>query len=131
MHAHGSIAEPIVVVSALGGVTNALLALAEQAARGHLLGALARARGAARPPSAARRNGCSATGDAVAETCAELSAMIDELAHLAEALSTLGDLTPRSLDAIASFGEQMSSLLCVAAFRRGRACRRCTSTRAT
>ncbi len=43
--------------------------------------------------------------------------MIDELAHLAEALSTLGDLTPRSLDAIASFGERMSSLLCVAAFR--------------
>ena len=26
--------------------------------------------------------------------------MIDELAHLAEALATLGDLTPRSLDAI-------------------------------
>src|SRR5262249_8918177 len=32
---------PIVVVSALGGVTNSLIALAEQAARGHLLGALA------------------------------------------------------------------------------------------
>jgi aspartate kinase len=44
--------------------------------------------------------------------------MIDELAHLAEALATLGDLTPRSLDAISAYGERMSSLLCVAAFAR-------------
>ena len=56
--------------------------------------------------------------------------MIDELAHLAEALATLGDLTPRSLDAISSFGEQMSSLLCVAAFVQAGHCRPCTSTRA-
>ena len=32
--------QPIVVVSALGGATNALIALAEQAARGQLIGAL-------------------------------------------------------------------------------------------
>ena len=32
--------------------------------------------------------------------------MIDELAHLAEALATLGDLTPRSLDAISAYGER-------------------------
>jgi aspartate kinase len=56
------------------------------------------------------------SGKAAIETCSELSAMIDELAHLAEALATLGDLTPRSLDAISSYGERMSSLLCVAAF---------------
>jgi aspartate kinase len=55
-------------------------------------------------------------GAECAETSAELSAMIDELAHLAEALATLGDLTPRSLDAMASFGEKLSSQLCVAAF---------------
>jgi aspartate kinase len=36
---------------------------------------------------------------------------------LADALGTLGDLTPRSLDAIASLGEQMSSVLVVAAFK--------------
>ncbi|HEY4129646.1 MAG TPA: aspartate kinase, partial [Gemmatimonadaceae bacterium] len=52
------------------------------------------------------------------ETCAEISAMIDELAHLAEALATLGDLTPRSLDAISSYGEKMSSIICVAAFQK-------------
>jgi aspartate kinase len=44
--------------------------------------------------------------------------MFDELAALAEALRTLGDLTPRSLDAIASLGEQLSSVLVVAAFRK-------------
>jgi aspartate kinase len=52
-----------------------------------------------------------------AEVCSELSAMFDELAALAEALKTLGDLTARSLDAIASLGEQLSSVLVVAALR--------------
>ena len=44
--------------------------------------------------------------------------MIDELAHLTEALNTLGDVSPRSLDAIAAYGEQLSSQLVVAAFRQ-------------
>ena len=44
--------------------------------------------------------------------------MVDELAHLAEALNTLGDLTPRSLDAITSYGEKMSSIICAASFCR-------------
>jgi aspartate kinase len=40
--------------------------------------------------------------------------MFDELASLAEALSVLGHLTPRSLDAIAAIGERLSSHLVVA-----------------
>ena len=56
--------------------------------------------------------------------------MIDELAHLAEALATLGDLTPRSLDAISSFGEKMSSLHLRRGVRASRDCPPCTSTRA-
>jgi aspartate kinase len=107
----------VVVVSALAGVTNALIALAEQAAKGHLIGAL----GAVE--SLRSRHMEQATillgeGERATETIAELSAMADELAHLAEALATLGDLTPRSLDAISAFGEKMSSLLCVAAFQQ-------------
>jgi len=43
--------------------------------------------------------------------------MFDELASLAEALSVLGHLTPRSLDAIASIGERLSSHLVVAVLR--------------
>jgi aspartate kinase len=109
--------KPIVVVSALAGVTNALIALAEQSAKGHLIGAL-RAIEALRERHLKQAELLLGSTEECADTCAELSAMIDELAHLAEALATLGDLTPRSLDAISSYGEKMSSLLCVAAFAR-------------
>jgi aspartate kinase len=104
-------------VSALAGVTNQLIALAEQAARGHLIGALRAVEGL-RERHLEQAEELLGTGSDAADTCGELSAMSDELAHLAEALATLGDLTPRSLDAISAFGEKMSSLLCVAAFQR-------------
>jgi aspartate kinase len=107
----------IVVVSALAGVTNNLIGLAEQAARGHLIGAIRAVEGL-RERHLNQAEALLGGTEECAEVCAELSAMIDELAHLAEALATLGDLTPRSLDAISSFGEKMSSLLCVAAFKR-------------
>ena len=68
------------------------------------------------------------SGAVADEVCNELSAMFDELAALAEALRTLGDLTPRSLDAIASLGEQLSSVLVVAAFASA-GCRRSISMR--
>ena len=58
---HGATAQPIVVVSALGGTTNALLAIAEQAAEGPAHRRAARGRGAARPAPARRRRRCSAT----------------------------------------------------------------------
>ncbi|MEO7456815.1 MAG: aspartate kinase, partial [Gemmatimonadaceae bacterium] len=110
--------QPIVVVSALGGATNQLLQVAEQAAKGQLIGAL-RAVEMLRDRHLAQTELLLA-GDAalIAEVSGELSAMFDELAALAEALNTLGDLTPRSLDAIASLGEQMSSVLVVAAFQK-------------
>ncbi len=108
---------PAVVVSALAGVTNALLALAEQAARGHLIGAI-RAVEELRERHLAQSELLLGGTEPAEETAADLSAMCDELAHLTEALATLGDLTPRSLDAIASFGERMSSRLCVPAFQR-------------
>jgi len=109
--------QPVVVVSALAGATNALLAIAEQAARGQLIGAL-RAIEELRERHLTQSQLLLAADQAVADDiCAELSAMFDELAMLADALNTLGDLTPRSLDAIASLGEQISSVLVVAAFR--------------
>lgn len=108
---------PIVVVSALGGATNALLAVGEQSAKGHLIGAL---RGVENLRERHLRECESLLGtDAEAtEVAAELSAMFDELAHLAEALSTLGHVTPRSLDAIAAQGEQLSANLVAAYFRK-------------
>jgi aspartate kinase len=109
--------EPIVVVSALAGTTNALLAIAEQASRGQLIGAV-RAVEALRERHLAQSAALLGEGSDADELCAELSAMFDELAHLAEALSVLGDLTPRSKDAIAAMGERLSSQLVVAAMRR-------------
>lgn len=108
---------PIVVVSALGGATNALIALAEQAARGQLIGALRAVQGLR---DRHLRETTSLLGDdaAARELATELSGMFDELASLAEALSVLGDLTPRSLDAVAAFGESLSSLMVTAAFKR-------------
>jgi aspartate kinase len=107
----------IVVVSALAGVTNGLIAIAEQAAKGHLIGAVRAVEGL-RERHLQQAETLLGSGDECADICAEISAMIDELAHLAEALATLGDLTPRSLDAITAYGEKMSSIMCAAAFRR-------------
>jgi aspartate kinase len=110
--------QPIVVVSALGGTTNQLLQIAEQAAKGQLIGAL-RAISALRDRHLEQTHLLlSSDAATAADIAGELSAMFDELAALAEALNTLGDLTPRSLDAIASLGEQLSSVLVVAAFQK-------------
>lgn len=105
--------QPVVVVSALSGTTNALLAIAEQSAKGHLIGAV-------RAVEALRTRHLEQAelllGADALEVSSEMSALFDELAQLAEALSVLGDLTPRSRDAIAAMGEQLSSLLVVAAY---------------
>ncbi len=108
--------DPVVVVSALGGATNSLLAIGEQSAKGHLIGAL-RGVETLRDRHLNECRTLLAGTDAHDEIAAELSAMFDELAHLAEALSTLGHVTPRSLDAIASYGEQLSANLVTAYFR--------------
>ena len=109
---------PVVVVSALGGATNKLLQIAEQASRGQLIGALSAVEGLRDRHLAQTEALLGSNREACEDICGELSAMFDELAALAEALKTLGDLTPRSLDAIASLGEQLSSVLVVAAFRQ-------------
>lgn len=108
--------QPIVVVSALSGTTNALLALGEQAAEGQLIAAIRAVEGLRERhlrEAEALLVECSEQPD----ICAELSATFDELASLVEALSVLGHLTPRSQDAIAAMGERLSSVLAAAAFR--------------
>ena len=104
---------PLVVVSALSGTTNTLLAIAEQAEKGHLIGALRGVEGL-RERHLAETATLLGNTEIAADVCADLSVMFDELASLAEALSVLGHLTPRSIDAIASIGERLSSHLVVA-----------------
>ena len=104
---------PFVVVSALAGTTNSLLAIAEQAQKGQLIGALRGVEGL-RERHLDETSRLLGDGGLGADVAADLSVMFDELASLAEALSVLGHLTPRSLDAIASIGERASSHLVVA-----------------
>jgi len=105
--------QPLVVVSALAGTTNTLLSIAEQAEKGQLIGALRGVEGL-RERHLAEASKLLGDQEPGADVAADLSAMFDELASLAEALSVLGHLTPRSLDAIASIGERLSSHLVVA-----------------
>jgi aspartate kinase len=107
--------QPIVVVSALAGTTNALLELAELAGAGNLVAAI-------RGVESLRERHLSVaeallSGDTAAEVSSELAATFDELANLAEAFSILGHVTPRSLDAVAAKGELLSTTLLVAALR--------------
>ena len=108
---------PVVVVSALARATNELLAAAEQAARGQLIVALRGIEGL-RSRHLSEAQALLGEGGDADDVRAELSAMCDELASLSEALSVLGHLTPRSLDAIAAYGELLSAALVHAAFRR-------------
>jgi aspartate kinase len=107
---------PIVVVSALAGTTNALIAIAEQAARGQLIGAVRNVQ-ALRERHLQQAELLLGDTAACADVSSEMSVLFDELASLAEALSVLGDLTPRSLDAIAATGERLSSVLVAEVYR--------------
>ncbi|MDB4881158.1 MAG: aspartate kinase, partial [Gemmatimonadetes bacterium] len=110
--------KPVVVVSALAGATNMLLRIAEQSAKGQLIGALSAVE-ELRTRHLTQTQLLLARDTAMADDiCGELSAMFDELAALAEALKTLGDLTPRSLDVIAAMGEMLSSVLVTAALQQ-------------
>jgi aspartate kinase len=108
--------QPAVVVSALGGATNSLLAIGEQSAKGHLIGAL-RGVETLRDRHFQQCEKLLGTSPEAAEVAEEMSATFDELASLAEALSVLGHATPRSFDAIAAFGEQLSSHLVASFFK--------------
>ena len=108
--------DPIVVVSALAGTTNALIAIAQQATDGQLISAIRGVESLRERHvhvAEALLDGTPGANDVIAE----LLATFDELASLAEALSVLGHQTERSMDAMAAKGEQLSSVLVVAAFR--------------
>lgn len=108
---------PVVVVSALAGTTNALLAAAEQGAAGNLVAAIATVEQLRERHLTAVAELIGAGPDAE-DLAATESVLLDELAHLVEALSVLGHRTPRAMDAVASLGEQLAAPIVVAALRR-------------
>ena len=104
---------PIVVVSALGGVTDRLLGIAAEAGAGDHEGALTNLRvlrerhlevAGVVGPEADRRD---------VETF--VNREFDELERVAVALSVLREVTPRWLDALAAAGEILSSRIVAAA----------------
>ncbi len=100
---------PVVVASAMGKTTNGLLNAAQLAADGkrqealEVLTALKHVH-----LSESRKLGLAAPGDEVHET---ITSHFKEMANIVRGLATLGELTPRSMDAMASYGERLSTLI--------------------
>ncbi|HEY9786114.1 MAG TPA: lysine-sensitive aspartokinase 3 [Candidatus Obscuribacterales bacterium] len=102
---------PLVVLSAMSGVTNSLIRAAELAAQRDLKGALAEL-ASIREKHANCLNRLLAPGKSkgIAEhTFAQLQPYFEELEILLKGVSYLGELSPRSLDAISGAGELLSS----------------------
>jgi aspartate kinase len=100
---------PIVVLSAMSGVTNALVAASSSAEQGKLSEALEKV-------ADIKRKHLSAAdelfgGSAPAAIDSELDKRIDELKLLLRGVNLLRELSDRSADAIASFGERLSTLV--------------------
>jgi aspartate kinase len=105
---------PIVIVSAMGKTTNKLLAAATEAAAGRRDQALVlvdelRAHHLT--------HGLALAGPSAADLDRYIRTHFDWLDELVKGLSVVGELSPRSMDAIASVGERLSSLVVSFAFR--------------
>ncbi len=97
----------IVVVSALGGVTDLLLSVAQKAASGiKINGELIAIRARHDEMISALLN--SENG---ANTSDALKPLFDELDKIIQGVTLIGELTPKTLDKILGFGERLSSLL--------------------
>jgi aspartate kinase len=106
---------PVVVVSAMGKTTNKLLAIAAAAIEGRRADYIQQIHDL--------RDFHSREARLVVplEERAELDRTLDEhfqeLTELVKGLAVLGELTPRSIDAISSYGERLSSYIVTQAFR--------------
>jgi aspartate kinase len=107
---------PVVVVSAMGQTTNKLLAIAQAAVSGEREKALELTAGL--EDYHAREAGSVVRERDLPELERILKSHFQELRELARGLAVLGELTPRSVDAISSYGERLSSAIVALAFRR-------------
>jgi aspartate kinase len=106
---------PVVVVSAMGKTTNKLLAIASAAIHG------AREEYIRQIHDLRDFHSREARQVVPLADRAELDRLLDEhfqeLTELVKGLAVLGELTPRSIDAISSYGERLSSYIVALAFR--------------
>ncbi|MGI6368112.1 MAG: aspartate kinase [Anaerolineae bacterium] len=109
-------ATPVVVVSAMAGVTDRLRHAARTAASGD-----ARTYGLIRDELQLRHdqaiNDCVTDVDHARGLRAEVSALLQDFEHLCASIHTLGELTPRGMDAVSGLGERLSARLVAAALR--------------
>jgi len=99
---------PIVVVSAMGKTTNALLALAAEASAGRREQALATLD---ELRTKHLDHALPVAGAAAADLDRYIRAHFDWLEDLVRGLAVVGELSGRSMDAVASVGERLSSLI--------------------
>jgi aspartate kinase len=107
---------PVVVVSAMGKTTNKLLAIANTAIRGSRQEYLQQIHDLRDFHSREARQLVPLSERA--ELDRTLDEHFQELTELAKGLAVLGELTPRSIDAISAYGERLSSYIVSRAFRR-------------
>ena len=104
---------PAVVVSAMSGVTDALLAIAAAAGGGRVDDALSRLEQLRERHLAAAR--ALAPNDANGPLGGQITAQFDDLAALVRALGVLREVSARTLDVVAAAGELLSSRIVAAA----------------
>jgi aspartate kinase len=106
---------PVVVVSAMAKVTDQLLAMARAAGEGNVRAALEMSAGA-RERHLNTAHELLGNGN-FPELRATLEADFDALDDLLRGIAAVGELTPRTTDNVAGFGERLSSKVVAAAFR--------------
>lgn len=98
----------IVVVSALGGITDKLIQAAQVASDGNLEYIVAYSDIVARHLAMVREM---VPGDKRIAVESEVSRMLEELGNLYRGISLIKDLSQRTLDMVVAFGERMSSYI--------------------
>jgi aspartate kinase len=107
--------QPVVVVSAMGKTTNKLLAIAAAAIEGRRADYIQQIHDLRDFHSREARQVVPL--DQRADLDRTLDEHFQELTELVKGLAVLGELTPRSIDAISSYGERLSSYIVALAFR--------------
>jgi aspartate kinase len=116
--------KPVVVVSAMAKVTDSLLKIARTAMERRyeeaapVIEQLRHRHVATARELLAKGGATSADGYSLEWAERSIEYQFGELSSMARSVATLGELTPRSQDAIVSFGERLSSLLVAVAFHR-------------
>ena len=108
--------KPVIVTSAIAGATNQLLTSAHTAFEGKLEEANKQLSVLHERHVLILENVVE-NRSTVQQVLMELKRRFDELKNLCTGIAILGELTPRSLDAIASAGERLSSLILAEGFR--------------